>query len=273
MVVKVSKKPAGAKVTKTAAAKVLKPAAGKPPKSAPSKPIAAKTSKPAAPKPMTKMPVKSLKIGTPKALKLNIVARKPVISKTIKKKTAISRKPDPKSLSPFIVIRNAPYGFFEEPCYNYFSQYGQVKRVRVIRNKKGGFSGKIYVGFKYAEVASVVVTVLNKSLMMGENVVKCRQLLNGEVPAAVRFGSQFGKRVIKKSAYVKKRIQKAHVKKFKENPQGVADFINKQLARAKENGIDYSFDFSKKFAAAMEEQKVRDAQNKEKIAKWLENFN
>uniref|UniRef100_A0AC34F6G6 RRM domain-containing protein n=1 Tax=Panagrolaimus sp. ES5 TaxID=591445 RepID=A0AC34F6G6_9BILA len=207
-----------------------------------------------------------------KAIKINVVARKPVVPKTIKKKTKISKKPDPKSLSPFIVIRNAPYGFFEEPCYNYFSQYGQVKRVRVIRNKKGGFSGKIYVGFKYAEVASVVVTVLNKSLMMGENVIKCRQLLNSEVPAAVRFGSQFGKRGMKKSTYIKKRIQKAHVKKYKENPQAVADFLNKQLTRAKENGIDYSFDFSKKFTAALEEQKVRDAQNQEKIAKWLKNF-
>lgn len=61
--------------------------------------------------------------------------------------------------------------------------------------------------------------------MMGENVIKCRQLLNSEVPAAVRFGSQFGKRGMKKSTYIKKRIQKAHVKKYKENPVSLVFFL------------------------------------------------
>jgi hypothetical protein len=249
----------------------IKKTASKPKKAIPAK-KAATTLKPKKETSIKKLETtsKPKKETKTKELKLNIFARKPAFLKPQKKK--IVKKANPEEPSSFIVIRNAPYGFFEEPCYKYFSQYGQVKRVRVIRNKKGGFSGKIYVGFKYAEVASIVVSVLNKSLMMGENVVKCRQLLNREVPAAVKYGSKFGKRHSGKTAYLKKRIQKAHVKKFKENPQAVADFINKQLVKAKENGIDYTFDFSKKFAAASEEQKVRDAHDKEKIAQWLKNF-
>ena len=124
---------------------------------------------------------------------------------------------------------------------------------------------------------------------MGEHVIRCRQLLNEQVPAAVQIGSRFGKPGMKKTAFLKKRIAKAHLKKFKENPvcvyfllffkfliglfqQNVADFINKQLAKAKKNGIDYKFDFSKKLSAALKEQKVRDAQVEEKLSAWLKNF-
>lgn len=38
--------------------------------------------------------------------------------------------------SSIICLKNIPYGFYEKQLSGFFSQYGKVERVRVIRNKQ-----------------------------------------------------------------------------------------------------------------------------------------
>lgn len=38
--------------------------------------------------------------------------------------------------SSVICLKNIPYGFYEKQLNGFFSQYGNVKRVRVLRSKQ-----------------------------------------------------------------------------------------------------------------------------------------
>ncbi|VDK49332.1 unnamed protein product [Gongylonema pulchrum] len=50
--------------------------------------------------------------------------------------SASSSKYDPEANSKAIMIRHIPYGFFEKELKSYFSQFGNIRRVRLPRNRK-----------------------------------------------------------------------------------------------------------------------------------------
>uniref|UniRef100_A0AC34R3C9 RRM domain-containing protein n=1 Tax=Panagrolaimus sp. JU765 TaxID=591449 RepID=A0AC34R3C9_9BILA len=236
-------------------------------------------------KPEVKHEAKEKVKGTSNPIKLKtIMKKKDKVSKLnlvpkLTRDSAKSKKKqlDPEALSEYLVLRNVPFGFFEEEAYKYCSQYGDVEKVVAMRNKKGGFSGKIFVGFKYPEVAAVVETVLHKSIMLTENVINCMHLKNKDVPVYVRYAMKnvtFDKNVIvptkpSKPELLKKRLQRAYSAIHVEKPEKVAEYINKQLVKAKELGYDYKFDFSSKLEQAMKQNKKDLKAVNTKIKTWL----
>lgn len=58
---------------------------------------------------------------------------KPSSSKAVRKD---KKAAGDEALSNVIRLSNIPYGFFEKELLGYFSQFGRIKRVRVVRNKK-----------------------------------------------------------------------------------------------------------------------------------------
>uniref|UniRef100_A0A7E4ZT44 RRM domain-containing protein n=1 Tax=Panagrellus redivivus TaxID=6233 RepID=A0A7E4ZT44_PANRE len=156
------------------------------------------------------------------------------------------------ALSPFLRITNVPAGFVEEPAFNYFSQFGKVSKVVVLRNERGAFSGVVYVGFKVKEVAAVVASTLDKSLMGPENLIHVKHLTNKEVPDVVKTTGVFADtKVMPKKEYLEKLIDEAHAKKNEpEDHSALVTLINSRLAKAKALGIDYDFDYSFKLKIA-----------------------
>lgn len=65
-----------------------------------------------------------------------------------------------------MLVHNLPHGFYEEQLEKYFSQFGEVTRLRVGRSEKtGGCKGHAFIEFKYPAVAEVAAQSLNNYLM------------------------------------------------------------------------------------------------------------
>ncbi|OAD55832.1 MKI67 FHA domain-interacting nucleolar phosphoprotein-like [Eufriesea mexicana] len=83
----------------------------------------------------------------------------------VKRNRGKRRKVYPRGI---VYLGHIPHGFFEEQMTDYFKQFGEVTRVRVVRSKNSGRSrGYGYVEFMYPEVARVAAETMNNYLMCG----------------------------------------------------------------------------------------------------------
>ncbi|KAJ8036069.1 MKI67 FHA domain-interacting nucleolar phosphoprotein-like [Holothuria leucospilota] len=72
-----------------------------------------------------------------------------------------------------VFLKNFPHAFAEAPMKKFFSQFGRIKRLRISRNKKTGYSkGFAYIEFEFAEVAKIVAETMNNYLMFRQ-IMKC----------------------------------------------------------------------------------------------------
>ncbi|XP_043492824.1 MKI67 FHA domain-interacting nucleolar phosphoprotein [Polistes fuscatus] len=73
-----------------------------------------------------------------------------------------------KSSRGVLYLGHIPHGFFEEQMKDYFSQFGKVTKVRLVRSSKTGTSrGFGYVEFLVPEVAKIAAETMNNYLMCG----------------------------------------------------------------------------------------------------------
>ena len=71
-----------------------------------------------------------------------------------------------------IYVGHLPHGFYEEQLMGFFSQFGEVTRVRLARSRKtGGFRGYGFVEFADAEVAKISAGAMDRYLMSGKQLV------------------------------------------------------------------------------------------------------
>ncbi|SHO78147.1 Similar to S.cerevisiae protein NOP15 (Constituent of 66S pre-ribosomal particles) [Malassezia sympodialis ATCC 42132] len=67
-----------------------------------------------------------------------------------------------------VYIGRLPHGFFEDQLRAYFSQFGDIRRLRLSRNKKTGRSRHYgFMEFVSPEVAEIVVDTMNNYLLDG----------------------------------------------------------------------------------------------------------
>lgn len=72
-----------------------------------------------------------------------------------------------------IYVGHIPHGFYEDELRKYFSQFGEVTRVRVSRSRKtGGSRGYAFVEFLHDCVAKIAAETMNGYLMF-ERLLKC----------------------------------------------------------------------------------------------------
>lgn len=105
----------------------------------------------------------------------------------VKKRSAPSsdRAPDSEETPAVVYVGRIPHGFYEDQLKNYFSQFGQVVRLRLSRNKKTGKSKHYaFIEFENREVADIVVECMDNYLLFG-HILKCRKLKS----VHVYFGS------------------------------------------------------------------------------------
>jgi nucleolar protein 15 len=73
-----------------------------------------------------------------------------------------------------IRLSGLPYGFFERELYSYFSQFGVVTRLKLIRSKKtGGSRGYAYIEFEDEDVARIASETMHGYLMF-RSLIKSR---------------------------------------------------------------------------------------------------
>ena len=90
-----------------------------------------------------------------------------------KKRSAEALETVPDDGLPRVVyLGHIPHGFYEKQMKGFFSQFGEVTRLRLSRNKKTGHSKHYaFIEFKYPEVAKIVSETMNGYYLAGKTLV------------------------------------------------------------------------------------------------------
>jgi len=87
-----------------------------------------------------------------------------------------------------IYLGRIPHGFYEDEMRAYFTQFGDVTRLRLSRNKRTGRSKHYaFVEFESAAVAQIVAETMDNYLMLG-HILRCKVLPKDEVHPQLWIG-------------------------------------------------------------------------------------
>ncbi|PPQ69012.1 hypothetical protein CVT24_000087 [Panaeolus cyanescens] len=169
----------------------------------------------------------------------------PTIAKddaTVKKKLEKAKKLHSEDRG-VLYLGRIPHGFYEEQMKAYFSQFGDVTRIRLSRNKKTGRSKHYgFIEFESAAVAKIVAETMDNYLMMG-HILRCKLIPKDEVHPELWVGANRKWRVVPQDQVARA----AHNKPRTEDEQKKAErrLLKRQEQRKKklaEMGIKYNFD-------------------------------
>ncbi|KAG7888265.1 hypothetical protein KL936_003477 [Ogataea polymorpha] len=160
---------------------------------------------------------------------------KPV--ETAKKK---SSKPSSKSKHGVIYVGRLPHGFEEKELKKYFSQFGEIVRLRLSRNKKTGKSKHYaFIEFEHAEVAKIAAETMNNYLLF-EHLLQCAVVPAEKVHENLFQGANSKYKPVpwSKIAQLKndRPKSKARWEKLQKKYQ---DQNQKRLQKLKQHNIDY----------------------------------
>ncbi|ERS96251.1 hypothetical protein HMPREF1624_07160 [Sporothrix schenckii ATCC 58251] len=88
-----------------------------------------------------------------------------------------------------VYVGRIPHGFFEHEMRSYFSQFGDIRRLRLSRNRKTGAS-KHYAFIEFAErdVADIVAKTMDNYLLFG-HLLRCSVVPAERIPANLFKGA------------------------------------------------------------------------------------
>ncbi|KAI8364962.1 hypothetical protein BD560DRAFT_436628 [Blakeslea trispora] len=90
-----------------------------------------------------------------------------------KKKAAKSNKANEEEKG-VVYLGRIPHGFYEKEMRGYFSQFGDISRLRLSRNKKTGKPKHYaFIEFQSSQVAEIVAETMNNYLLFG-HMLKCQ---------------------------------------------------------------------------------------------------
>eukprot|EP00607_Mallomonas_marina_P009236 CAMPEP_0182421540 /NCGR_PEP_ID=MMETSP1167-20130531/6966_1 /TAXON_ID=2988 /ORGANISM="Mallomonas Sp, Strain CCMP3275" /LENGTH=224 /DNA_ID=CAMNT_0024598785 /DNA_START=74 /DNA_END=748 /DNA_ORIENTATION=+ len=109
---------------------------------------------------------KLLQIAASETKKRSLEAEREIVSENKRKAKSLTTKKTSSSVleegSDIIYLGHIPRGFFEWQMRSFFSQFGEVEKVRLFRSKKSGHSkGYGFLKFESHEVAAVVAEAIN----------------------------------------------------------------------------------------------------------------
>ncbi len=178
------------------------------------------------------------------------MARKGISEAVQRPKTTKNKSEDTAEVAPpkpgcTIYIGRLPHGFCEEELDGYFSQFGQISRLRLSRNKKTGAPKHYgFIEFYHAEVANIVAETMNNYLLFG-HLVQCRVVATNQLHADMFKGAN--------RKFTKIPWTKIFAKKYNNRREGqseedhakemaeVDERIKKVQEKCKSIGMDYDF--------------------------------
>lgn len=96
-------------------------------------------------------------------------------------KKEASGENDPETTPGTLYIGRLPHGFFERQMRAYFSQFGNIKNLRLARNKRTGKSQHhAFIEFNSASVADIVAKTMDKYLLFG-HILQVRRIPDEQV--------------------------------------------------------------------------------------------
>ncbi|KAJ3371312.1 hypothetical protein HDU91_005339 [Kappamyces sp. JEL0680] len=145
--------------------------------------------------------------------------------------------------STVVYLGRIPHGFYEDEMRSYFTQFGQVKRLRLSRNKKTGASKHYaFIEFENAEVARIVAETMNNYLL-SNRLLKCQVIEPSRIHHKLFVGANRKYRPLpwhKMEQQIRNRLKSpeeyaAQIERLKQSD------INKKR-KLEEVGIDYDFE-------------------------------
>ncbi|KAI8806922.1 hypothetical protein BJ742DRAFT_814827 [Cladochytrium replicatum] len=141
-----------------------------------------------------------------------------------------------------ICLSRIPHGFYEQEMKQYFSQFGDVTRLRLSRNKKTGASKHYaFIEFAAEEVAKIASETMNNYLLFN-HILKCRFVPAEEVHPNTFVGAN---RKFKAIPWRKIHVERQNKPKSEEQEKAIMKRLKKkdELTRKKlaDAGIDYEF--------------------------------
>jgi len=157
--------------------------------------------------------------------------------------------------SSVVYLGRIPFGFFEDQMRSYFKQFGDIKRLRLSRNKKTGKSKNFaFIEFEHAEVAEIVASTHNNRLI-SDRAVKCAIVPKNKLHAKMWRGAD-EKFVPHNFKYAAKQVVNGKKTAAQEKAR-VANLVKKESAKRKKLaslGIEYDF---KGYAGLLTENKPK----------------
>jgi len=174
-----------------------------------------------------------------------IIALDPKDEETIKnrvKKEVKSVSKDDNVKPGVIFLSHIPHGFYEKQMKEYFTQFGDVTRLRLSRNKKTGKSKHYaFIEFKNAQVAQIVAETMNNYLLYS-HVLKCSVIPEDKLDPNTFVGANKKFKVIPWAEIERKKKQELKSgKKYQKNVKSLLKKDEKKRKRLQELGIDYEF--------------------------------
>ncbi|KAJ7022623.1 hypothetical protein C8F04DRAFT_1137569 [Mycena alexandri] len=172
------------------------------------------------------------------------VAKLPTIAKddaTVKRKLENAKR-QPTADRGVLFLGRIPHGFYEDQLKAYFSQFGNITRLRVSRNKKTGQSKHYgFIEFDSSSVAQIVADTMDNYLLMG-HIMRCKVIPKAEVHPELWVGANRTWRPVPKV-----RLAQAEYNKLRtpdEQVRAAKRLLKRQEERQRKlekQGISYDF--------------------------------
>ncbi|KNE57522.1 hypothetical protein AMAG_03225 [Allomyces macrogynus ATCC 38327] len=139
-----------------------------------------------------------------------------------------------------VYLGRIPHGFYEKEMKEYFSQFGQVTRLRLSRNKKTGASKHYaFIEFESEAVAEVVASTMDNYLLFG-HVLRCRVIPRDQVHPDLFKNADRKFRIINTAAIHQRRHNTVDAKTAEKRAKNLVIKAAKKQALLAELGIDYT---------------------------------
>ncbi|GAA5993069.1 hypothetical protein JCM5350_003974 [Sporobolomyces pararoseus] len=141
-----------------------------------------------------------------------------------------------------IYLGRIPHGFHEAEMKSYFSQFGEVTRLRLSRNKQTGASKHYaFIEFQYASVAAIVQETMDNYLLAG-HILVCKIIPDDQIHPKLWVGANRRFRVVPKG---RKQNAKRNAPKTEEKKESIKKRLltreEKKRKELAELGIEYDF--------------------------------
>ncbi|CAE6377267.1 unnamed protein product [Rhizoctonia solani] len=170
------------------------------------------------------------------------LAKLPTVAKddaTVKRRLDQARKETVRDRG-VLFLGQIPHGFYEDEMRAYFSQFGDVTRLRLSRNKKTGRSKHYgFIEFDSASVAQIVSETMDNYLLMG-NILQCKVIPKEQVHPELWVGANRKWRTIPRDRVF--RVQHNKPRTDEQRKRVERKLLKKQedrQAKIRAAGIDY----------------------------------
>jgi len=142
-----------------------------------------------------------------------------------------------------VYLGRVPHGFYEDQMKAYFSQFGDVTRLRLSRNKNTGRSKHYaFIEFSSSAVAEIVAETMDNYLLMG-HILRCKLIPKDEVHPKLWLGANRKFRRVPHDRIT--RLQQNKSRTEDEQAKAEKRLLRRQAEKKRKlqaAGIDYDFD-------------------------------